>query len=159
MSTELPMVGRTFGRLTVTSAAPSAHRKRRWHCRCSCGGTTIAFQWSLLAGRSNSCGCLKAEELNRRQGHENHGMYGSPEYKVWELMKRRCFYPKDRGYRKYGGAGITVCDEWRDSFATFYRDVGPRPSPYHTLERFEEEKDFDPSNCRWVKTRGRSFRF
>src|SRR3954453_12239642 len=61
------MLGRVFTRLTVISEAPRANRKRRWHCSCSCGGTTTAYHWSLLAGRSRSCGCLKSEELNKWQ--------------------------------------------------------------------------------------------
>ena len=147
------MIGQTFTRLTVVSEAPKAHRKRRWHCSCSCGGSTTAYQWSLLAGRSRSCGCLKGEELNKLQAAELHGMCESSEYRTWILMKTRCYNPKYRSYSKYGGAGIRVCEEWRYSFTAFLHDIGYRPSPYHTLERLDEERDFSPSNCRWVKTR------
>lgn len=147
------MIGRTFTRLTVVCEAPKAHRKRRWHCSCSCGRSTTSYEWSLLAGRSRSCGCLKGQELNKSQAHRRHGMRRSPEWDAWRLMKTKCFNVNYRGYSKYGGAGITVCAEWRTSFNSFYRDLGPRPSPYHTLERFDEQKDFNPANCRWVKTR------
>jgi hypothetical protein len=119
------MLGTQFTRLTVIAEAPRAHRKRRWHCSCACGGSTIAFQWSLLAGRSRSCGCLKGEELNARQGHETHGFRGSPEYRAWVVMKKRCYNVKHRDYRSYGGAGVIVCEPWRNSFLAFYRDVGP----------------------------------
>src|SRR5215204_2419197 len=92
------IVGRRFGRLTVVCEAARMHRKRRWICVCSCGAQTTAYQWSLLAGRSRSCGCLKSEELrlksaelNERRGNENHGMHGSAEYKCWLLMKNRCY--------------------------------------------------------------------
>jgi len=152
------MLGRVFTRLTVISEAPRANRKRRWHCSCSCGGTTTAYHWSLLAGRSRSCGCLKSEELNKWQAERLHGKCDTPEYKIWTLMKRRCFDAKYRGYPKYGGRGIIVCDEWRNSFMAFRRDVGPQPSPYHTLERVDEDKAFCPSNCRWLKTRARKAR-
>jgi hypothetical protein len=150
------MLGTQFTRLTVTAEAPRAHRKRRWHCSCACGGSTVAFQWSLLAGRSRSCGCLKGEELNARQGHENHGLRDSAEYKIWQVMKKRCYNVKHRDYRGYGGAGVTVCEPWRNSFLTFYRDVGPRPSPAHRLRRIREDEGFCPENCRWVIRRSRN---
>jgi len=148
-------LGRQFSRLTVTAEAPRAHRKRRWHCSCACGGSTIAYQWSLLAGRSRSCGCLKAEELNARQGHELHGMYKSPEYKAWLLMKRRCYDVHHREYRNYGGVGVIVHEPWRSSFLAFYDDVGPRPSPRHTLRRIRDSEGFGRENCRWILRRSR----
>ena len=152
------MIGRRFNRLTVVSEATKAQRKRRWNCSCSCGGWTTAYQWSLLAGRSRSCGCLRAEELSKLQADRRHGMCNSPEYKIWVLIKTRCFDKKYRGYPKYGGVGISVCNTWRDSFAAFVADTGPQPSPYHRLERFDQEGDFCPSNCRWVKIRARGLR-
>jgi hypothetical protein len=146
------MLGRTFARLTVVSEAPPKYRKRRWLCRCSCGGSTIAFQWSLLAGRTRSCGCLKSQQLNERQGHETHGMHGSAEYSAWLLMNRRCSDPGYRGYPAYGGAGVRVCDDWRTSFLAFYRDMGRRPSADHSLLLISRERDFGPGNCRWARS-------
>jgi hypothetical protein len=99
---------------------------------------------------------LKAEELNRRQNREVHGMRTSPEYKEWKLMKKRCYDSKYRGFPKYGGVGITVSDEWRRSFANFYRDLGSRPSPLHTVARIDDSRQFSADNCRWLKTRRRS---
>ena len=149
------MIGSKFGRLTVVAPAPPAGTKRRWHCVCECGGETTAFQWSLRAGRSQSCGCLKAEELNRRQGHEIHGMRNSPEYSAWLLMKSKCYNLNHQEYPSYGGRGATVCDEWRVSFSAFFRDVGARPSPSHTLARIDDRQPFCASNCRWLKTYSR----
>jgi hypothetical protein len=152
------MIGRRFTRLTVVAPAPSSGTKRRWQCSCECGGQTTAYQWSLLAGRSRSCGCLKAEELNRRQGHEVHGMHSTPEYRVWADLKSRCFNPKHQEYPKYGGAGITMCDEWKESFSAFYRDMGSRPSASHVLRRYDERQPFCAANCRWIRTLTRSVR-
>jgi hypothetical protein len=149
------VIGQQFARLTVIAEAPRLHRKRRWVCSCSCGGTTIAFQWSLRAGRSRSCGCLKAEELNERQGNENHGMHRSPEYQTWLLMNRRCYDPGYRGFPAYGGSGIGVCDQWRASFSMFLRDMGRKPSPNYALTLISREREFEPGNCRWsVKAPG-----
>jgi hypothetical protein len=110
------------------------HRKRRWVCVCSCGAQTTAYQWSLLAGRSRSCGCLKSEEqrlksaeLNERQGNENHGMHSSTEYKCWLLLKNRCYNPNSKDYAYAGARGVRVCERWRSSFQSFYDDMGARP--------------------------------
>ena len=149
------MIGQKFGRLTVVAQAPSSGTKRRWQCTCECGGQTTAFQWSLRAGRSRSCGCLKSEELNRRQGHEVHGLRDTPEYTAWSLMKSRCYNRNHQEYTAYGGTGATVCDEWKQSFAVFFRDVGPRPSPQHRLVRIDEEQPFCAWNTRWLKVRSR----
>jgi hypothetical protein len=148
------MIGQKFTRLTVVSDAARLHRKRRWVCSCSCGGSTVAFQWSLLAGRSRSCGCLWAEELNQRQGNENHGMHRTPEYKAWLLMNRRCYDPTYRGYGAYGGSDVTVCEGWRTSFSAFFEDMGRRPSPEHKLVLTAGET-FAPGKCRWAQTRRR----
>ena len=128
------IVGRRFGRLTVVCEAARMHRKRRWICVCSCGAQTTAYQWSLLAGRSRSCGCLKSEELrlksaelNERRGNENHGMHGSAEYKCWLLMKNRCYNPNSKNYAYAGVRGVRVCEAWRTSFQSFYDDMGARP--------------------------------
>ncbi len=153
--TEEMMIGRKFERLTVIGSAPSVGTKRRWHCRCDCGGETTAFQWSLLAGRSRSCGCLKSEQLNKRQNHELHGMHRTPEYSTWKQMKSKCYNVNHAEYAKFGGKGASVCDDWRQSFAAFLRDMGARPSLGYTLVRIDDEKPFCAANCRWMKTRSR----
>lgn len=149
------MIGQRFTRLTVIGEAPRVRGKRRWHCSCSCGGAATSYQWSLVAGRTRSCGCLRVEQLGKLQADSRHGMCGAEEHKIWKLMKRRCYDCKYRGFRKYGGSGIKVCDRWRESFTEFYKDMGPQPSPYHTIERFDQTGDFCPSNCRWLKARSR----
>ena len=153
------MIGRRFGRLTVVCEAARMHRKRRWVCVCSCGVETTAYQWSLLAGRSRSCGCLKAEqlrlksaELNERQGNENHGMHSSAEYKCWLLMKNRCYNPNSKDYAYAGAQGVRVCERWRSSFQSFYDDMGARP-PGHFLQRIRTSEEFGPGNCRWGRRR------
>src|SRR4051812_884893 len=83
------MIGQRFTRLTVVGEAPRVRGKRRWHCSCSCGGMATSYQWSLVAGRTRSCGCLRAEQLSKLQADSRHGMCGAREYKIWKLMKRR----------------------------------------------------------------------
>lgn len=82
---------------------------------------------------------------------EEHGMYGTPEYLSWGSMKQRCLNPKSKAYRYYGARGISVCQEWQDSFSAFYQHMGPRP-PLHTLERMNNDKGYEPDNCCWATT-------
>lgn len=84
------------------------------------------------------------------------------EYRSWLGMKYRCLNPKSPRYHQYGGRGITVCDRWRDSFGEFYADMGPKPSPNHSLDRIDVDGHYEPSNCRWgycVATTTQSPRF
>jgi hypothetical protein len=81
--------------------------------------------------------------------YRTHGMRNSPENEAWHAMKQRCNNPKSQAYKNYGGRGIQVCPEWA-SFEAFYRDMGPRPSPKHSLERIDNERGYEAGNCRWA---------
>lgn len=80
-----------------------------------------------------------------------HGMRKTPEYTSWANMLTRCYNRKSTGYARYGGAGVVVCNRWRRSFLNFYRDMGPKPSPLHSIDRYPVSNgNYEPSNCRWA---------
>jgi hypothetical protein len=81
---------------------------------------------------------------------ELHGMTGTPEHRAWKDMKKRCYGRYAHNYKNYGGRGIRVCDEWLKSFTVFYEDIGPRPSSKHSLDRTDNDGNYEPGNVRWA---------
>ena len=77
-------------------------------------------------------------------------MSSTPEWVAWKNMRSRCYDPKDKRYDAYHGRGITVCQEWLESFEAFFEHVGPKPSPKHTLDRKDNDKNYEPGNVRWA---------
>jgi hypothetical protein len=73
----------------------------------------------------------------------------TPEYQAWYQMRRRCQNPKVKDFVDYGGRGITICEAW-ESFDVFLRDMGPKPSPSHSLNRIDNDGNYEPNNCHWA---------
>jgi hypothetical protein len=100
-----------------------------------------------------SCGCLHRKNLSERQTTHGHARSGkiSPEFRCWDAMIRRCTHPSHAAFKDYGGRGISVCAQWLQDFAAFYRDVGPRPSSSHSLDRHpNKDGNYEPGNVRWA---------
>jgi hypothetical protein len=155
----LDLIGQRFTRLVVIARAEnSARGSTKWVCQCDCKNIITAFAGNLKRGFTQSCGCLHREiasvkgpdNWNFKHGQSSYGKPASPAYKSWESAIRRCHNPKDKDYPRYGAKGIIVCERWRNSFETFFKDLGERPTNM-TLDRYPNKTgNYEPGNCRWA---------
>jgi len=151
--------GSVFYRLTIIKDAGILNKRRHWLCQCSCGSPPKTIgQSNLRSGHTKSCGCLEKENRRRlwasRVTHGSGSRKGKRDrlyYSIWCTMKKRCYNPNHDSYSYYGGRGITVCDEWKNSFELFkIWALNNGYSDTLSIERNDPDGNYEPSNCSWI---------
>ena len=149
MRKKLELTGERFGRLRVLrEGKKSKYGAAQWDCLCDCGTFKTIIGSSLKTGLTRSCGCLNNETWETMI--TKHNLVRHPLYETWAGMNKRCTNPRSKNYCNYGGRGISVCARWKDSFPNFLEDMGEKPSSKYSLDRINNDGNYEATNCRWA---------
>lgn len=144
--------GKRFGRLVAISYFGSINSETHWLFKCDCGKDHTTNIKVVLRGSGKSCGCLHREITATRSTVHGHKKRCSPSltYSSWVRMIQRCTNKNNNRFYRYGARGITVCSRWLNSFEKFLIDMGERPRKNHSIDRIDNDGNYNKNNCRWA---------
>lgn len=147
------IVSSQYGRLTVQKLAYKKNRRLYYTCLCECGRQVDIRKDQLTRGITKSCGCLQKDVAKETMAANmtKHGLSDHPLNKVLNSMKQRCYNENDKGFKYYGGRGISICNEWLNDFKAFYNwaiENGYKSGL--SIDRIDVNDNYTPKNCRFV---------
>jgi len=147
---QIDISGKKFGMLTVIKYSHAVGYLAFWLCKCDCGKLKVLKGRDIKYGNTKSCGCLRDKLMHEQKHALKHGMKNKKLYSVWRAMKKRCECKTVYYFKRYGGRGIKVCDEWHDPSKFFKWALSHGYKEGLSIDRINNDGNYYPSNCQWI---------